>query len=89
MFAQEHVYQKSERAKGGKMGEAKATRVPSIGRIMTYKTSTEELPAIVVKVYSPTTLNLKVFLDNGGPDLHVTSVPEGTTVGCWHWPVQV
>ena len=39
------------------MGEARITRVPSLGRIVLYKsTNNEDQPAIVVKVHSPTTV---------------------------------
>jgi len=68
------------------MAEAKATRVPTIGRIVIYQNSHgDKLPAVVVKVHSPTTINMQVFLDNTGTQ-YVTSVQQGPTAGCWDWP---
>lgn len=46
-----------------------------------------EFPAIVVRVWSSTTVNLKVFLD-GADDLWVTSRLEGERPGTWHWPAR-
>jgi hypothetical protein len=71
------------------MGEAKATRVPTIGRIVIFQNAHgDKLPAIVVKVHSPTTVNLQVFLDSSGTQ-YATSVQQGPTAGFWDWPVQV
>lgn len=47
---------------------------------------TDELPAIVVAVWSQSAINLKVILDGIG-DIWVTSVSEGDQPGQWHWPV--
>ena len=41
------------------------------------------LPATVVAVWSEDTLNLKVHLDGGLPDLWVTSSIKGTGEGNW------
>jgi hypothetical protein len=46
---------------------------------------TELLPAVVVAVWGPTTLNLKVIRDGEG-ELWVTSVLEGEHEGNWEWP---
>ena len=73
------------------MGEANATRQPSIGRIMRYQgmEGTDPLPAMVVKVHSPTNVNLKVFQNSADPDAYVPSVPQGAGGNTWDWPAQV
>ncbi len=48
----------------------------------------DEYPAVVVRAWSATTVNLKVLLD-GTPDLWATSRLEGATPGTWHWPPRV
>jgi hypothetical protein len=48
--------------------------------------ASDELPAIVVAVWSQNVINLKVLLDGIG-DIWVTSVSEGDQPGQWHWPV--
>lgn len=73
---------------------------PTIGRVVNYRTTEKErmkmeisgdcnvqsvLPATVVAVWSPTTVNLKVHLDGNG-DMWVTSSQEGTLEGQWEWP---
>lgn len=72
---------------------------PTIGRIVNYYTTesqrtkmrnspncnvSERLPAMIVAVWTPTTVNLKVHLDGEG-DLWVTSVVEGILEGQWGW----
>lgn len=73
---------------------------PSIGRIVIYKLTeedkeisrkagdnvTDEVPAIIVNVWSDTCLNLRVFVD-GNYTWWKTSTPEGDQPGNWHWPV--
>jgi hypothetical protein len=74
------------------MGEANATRVPSIGRIVHFqKAGGVKLPAIVVKVHSPTTVNLQVFQDGNPPHAleYETSVVQGAAGRSWNWPEQV
>jgi hypothetical protein len=44
-----------------------------------------KLPAIVVAVWSETTVNLKVITD-GNEDLWVTSVHQGDGQMEWNWP---
>jgi hypothetical protein len=46
----------------------------------------KELPAIIVAVWGPDTVNLKVFVDGGIGDLWVTSAHYGNTEGEWSWP---
>lgn len=71
--------------------------LPTIGRIVIYtmpdhlKNSVngnkqDKLPAMIVAVWSTTTVNLKVITD-GQNDLWVTSASEGQQPGQWHWPV--
>jgi hypothetical protein len=43
------------------------------------------LPAIIVAVWGPVTVNLKVERDGEG-ELWVTSATEGTEEGNWEWP---
>jgi hypothetical protein len=75
--------------KGKKMAEQKP-RVPTLGRIVHFQTAEERLPAIVVRVFSETLVNLQVFLDRGGDGLrHETSVPQGTGPRTWNWPEKV
>lgn len=71
------------------MGEAKATRVPSIGRIVHYQSVVGKAPAIVVKVHSPTMVNLRVFSDDSREVEHKTSVAQGEGANTWNWPEQV
>jgi hypothetical protein len=72
-----------------KMGEAKATRVPTIGRIVHFKSADGPQPAIVVKVWSPVTVNLKVFPDANDLCRYETSVSQGKALRNWDWPEQV
>lgn len=73
---------------------------PTIGRVVIYKTTEqqrkamdedpesnvqEELPAMVVAVWSDTCVNLKVITD-GFADLWVTSSNIGENEGEWSWP---
>jgi hypothetical protein len=74
---------------------------PTIGRIVHYKTTEKErksmqdhnacnvqevLPAVIVAVWSETTVNLQVICD-GELALWKTSVPIGDDEGNWNWPV--
>jgi hypothetical protein len=79
-------------------------QLPTIGRIVRYKTTAEqrsamekaspcnivsELPAIIVAVWSPNLVNLKVFLDglvDGKDCLWVTSAHQGEAEGQWDFP---
>lgn len=76
---------------------------PTIGRIVIYKTTEEdrktfqalrgngnnvnELPAIIVNVWSDTCVNLKVIGD-APIDLWKTSMNQGDGEGNWNWPVR-
>jgi hypothetical protein len=71
----------------------------TIGRIVIYKTSESDkevmranhsnvqdfLPAMIVKAWSDTCVNLKVFLDGIG-EIWKTSVPLGDQENNWNWP---
>ena len=76
---------------------------PTIGRIVIYKTTEadrtlartaanhnvqEELPAIVVAVWSETCINVRVFSDGNSLEWK-TSILQGEQEGQWHWPVVV
>jgi hypothetical protein len=63
---------------------------PTIGRIVIYTLydGFEPCPAVIVRVWSDTCVNLKVFID-GPQDMWVTSVCEGTGPRSWHWPAKV
>ena len=72
---------------------------PTVGRVVIYKTTEEdrkwmrqsccnikeELPAIIVAVWSETCVNLQVLLDGDGT-MWRTSVTEGLEEYNWHWP---
>lgn len=45
------------------------------------------LPAVIVRVWSETTVNLKVITD-GPIDVWKTSVSQGDQPGNWNWPVR-
>lgn len=78
---------------------------PTVGRIVNFYPSdidnearyngAEVLPAIIVRVWSEETVNLKVLTDSDKGDLWRTSVtkrPEGTVSpqnATWDWPVKV
>lgn len=75
---------------------------PTIGRIVTYHLTeadkklaaakyenvNDDLPAIIVAVWSETTVNLKVFND-GREDLHKMSCSIGEHPSNWSWPERV
>jgi len=74
------------------MGEANATRVPSVGRIVHYtppEGSGSPLAAIIVKAHTNVRVNLRVFLDSVQPDLYVNDVQQGEGPKTWQWPKQV
>jgi hypothetical protein len=48
----------------------------------------EDYPAVVVRVWSETCVNLQVLLD-GGDTLWATSRTEGDGPTYWHWPPRV
>lgn len=76
------------------------SQVPSVGRIVHYvlpdgRSKGEVRPAIIIRVWSQTCVNLQVFIDhtNDYPipqveDLWRTSVMEGDKdqLGTWFWP---
>lgn len=65
---------------------------PTIGRIVhIHKVDHEPAPAIIVRVFSDTMINVRCFTDNTDNPLHLTSVPEqGSAAGysgpTWAWP---
>ena len=72
---------------------------PSIGRIVHYHVGEFDspelrhnlasvLPAVIVQVWTDTTVNLKVFTD-GPVDTWKTSVVLGNDPGQWFWPPYV
>jgi hypothetical protein len=69
---------------------------PTIGKIVYYKlpdwdktsingNKSDILPAVIVAVWSDTSVSLKVITD-GLNDLWKTSVQFGDTTGTWSWP---
>lgn len=71
---------------------------PTIGRIVIYKVGKEdqselhsidvkELPAVIVRVWTETCVNLKILTD-GPVDVWKTSVVQGTGEYSWSWPEQ-
>jgi hypothetical protein len=69
---------------------------PTIGRIVIYKYSencshqngSDECPAMIVRVWSDTTVNLKL-IEDGPINSWKTSVIQGDGKGNWQWPVKV
>ena len=76
---------------------------PTIGRIVIYNSTKDEkeqmrlnganiqnqLPAVVVAVWSDTCVNLKVITDGPkGTELWKTSALLGESEGNWNWPVK-
>ena len=72
---------------------------PSVGRVVHYQVAGHDsddirynyakiLPAIIVRVWSDTCVNLKVFTD-GPNDGWKTSVVLGNEPGQWSWPPYV
>ena len=69
---------------------------PTIGRVVIYKyvskcehnNFAEECPAVIVRVWSDTCVNLKL-LEDGPENSWKTSVTKGDGVNNWHWPVKV
>jgi hypothetical protein len=70
---------------------------PTIGRIVIFNVpdyikngingnKQDKLPAIIVAVWSETTVNLKVITD-GQNDIWTTSVSQGDNVNQWNWPI--
>lgn len=68
--------------------------IPTIGRIVIYKPAisekpqsnmAEELPAVIVRVWSEDCVNLKIIND-GENDIWKTSVIKGDGEYQWHWP---
>lgn len=51
-----------------------------------YNNTSSELPAMVVIVWSPQTVNLQVIVDGNIGTLWKTSVPQGDEPGQWNWP---
>ncbi len=74
---------------------------PSIGRIVTYKlgvydgdpgvvnNGSLECPAVIVRVWSDTCVNLRLLFDGAGELPWKTSVLCGDDVGQWRWPMFV
>lgn len=71
---------------------------PTIGRIVHFNMSDDarsrvngnkqdKLPAVIVAVWGPTCVNLKVITD-GVNDLWITYANQGDQPGQWNWPVQ-
>jgi hypothetical protein len=48
----------------------------------------DEYPAMVVRVWDDSSVNLQVFYDGSGSHW-ATSRPEGDGPGTWHWPARV
>lgn len=58
---------------------------PTPGRIVHYKAENEEIyPAMILKVWSPTCVNLEVF--GQAPNKFPTSVSQGENIFNWQWP---
>lgn len=52
-----------------------------------YGNGSEELPAIIVAVWSDTTVNVQVFSDNKLGTFWKTSIQKGDQEGQWNFPV--
>lgn len=74
------------------------TQKPSLGRIVIYTLREgagcgQERPAMIVRVWTDTCVQLKVFLDevnDHGSETFASSAslaqPTGPSLGCWRWP---
>lgn len=61
--------------------------VPTVGRIVLYNlTDTEQVPMIVVKVYSATEVAGQAFVDDEKGSMWIKSAHQGTKPGEWDWP---
>lgn len=68
---------------------------PTLGRIVIYKygehekcqhtNGSAECPAVIVRVWSDTTVNLKL-IEDGPHDNWKTSATKGEAGGQWNWP---
>lgn len=73
--------------------ETATAPTPTVGRIVHYRPIADEFknneadlaPAIVVRVWGPDTVNLRIFTD-GGEVIWKTSVVQGDGAGQWSWP---
>lgn len=52
-----------------------------------YNNIPEVLPAIIVAVWSETTINIQVFIDGHSSTMWKTSTQLGDGLGQWNWPV--
>jgi len=77
-------------------GIAEYTPEPTVGSIVRYhvaksdppevsSNAPEQLPAIVLRVFSSRVVNLHIFCD-GIMDAWKTNVTFGEREGCWSWP---
>lgn len=75
-----------------------AAQRPSVGRIVVYRPhengpAGDPIPAVIVRVWSDTCVNLRLFRDSApGPDDHRRSVVLADSpdqVDAWHWPARV
>lgn len=64
---------------------------PSVCRIVIVTTPAGESPAIITRVWSPTTVNVSVFQDGHAHVLPLTSVTYDEARGpfTWSWPPRV
>lgn len=68
---------------------------PTIGRIVHLRVAPDGdveapfAPAVIVRVWSDTCVNLRVFMDDNETPALVTSVVEGDELGDWRWPPRV
>jgi hypothetical protein len=83
---------------GGEMATEKVVLIPELGDLVFYRPLPAEkgeapailsnqpdvLPAVVVAVWTPDCVNLKVFTD-GPTDVWKTSILQGDHPGMWQW----
>ena len=51
-----------------------------------YNNTADTLPAIIVAVWSDTTINAQVFVDGHTSTMWKTSINQGDEIGQWNWP---
>lgn len=82
------AFDKAARPAGEMPAPGEPGRTGHVGHFGNEAAEGDVYPAVVVRTFHGTTVNLKVLLD-GNDDYWATSRGEGDGVGFWHWPERV